>query len=182
MGTIQDLQNQEAIQKIQELVEAANVCLFATELTQAPLSVRPMSTSKVDEEGHIWFFSKKDSDKNEHILEDDQVQLLYSNNSSSEYLSLYGHAEIIRDRNKIEELWTPIVKAWFPEGKEDPSITLLKVTPQEGHYWDTKNGKIISLVKIAASVLTRKSSDNGVEGKVENISSYFPDFVRPHKR
>jgi len=167
MGTTQDLQHVEAIKKIQELVEAANVCLFATELTRAPLSVRPMSTSKVDDNGAIWFFSKKDSDKNEHIQEDDQVQLLYSNNSSSEYLSLYGHAEIVRDRNKIEELWTPIAKAWFQGGIEDPSITLLKVTPKEGHYWDTKNGKVISLIKIAASVLTGKTSDNGIEGKVK---------------
>ncbi|MDF2455772.1 MAG: ral stress protein [Cytophagaceae bacterium] len=181
MGTTQDLQNQEAIKKIQELVEAANVCLFATALNQVPLSVRPMSTSKVDEDGHIWFFSKKNSDKNEHILEDDQVQLLYSNNSSSEYLSLYGHAEIVRDRNKIEELWTPMAKAWFTEGKEDPSITLLKVTPKEGHYWDTKNGKVISLIKIAVSALTGKASDIGVEGKLENKTSYFPNFVRTHK-
>lgn len=181
MGTTQDLQNQEAIKKIQELVEAANVCLFATQLTQVPLSVRPMSTSKVDEEGHIWFFSKKDSDKNEHILEDDQVQLMYSNSGSSEYLSLYGHAEIIRDRNKIEELWTPMAKAWFTEGKEDLTITLLKVTPKEGHYWDTKNGKVISLIKIAVSALSGKPSDIGVEGKLENKSSYFPSFVRTHK-
>lgn len=181
MGTTQDLQNQEAIKKIQELVEAANVCLFATELTQAPLSVRPMSTSKVDDDGYIWFFSKKDSDKNEHILEDDQVQLLYSNNSSSEYLSLYGHAEIVRDRNKIEELWTPMAKAWFPEGKEDRSITLLKVTPKEGHYWDTKNGKVISLIKIAVSALSGKPADIGVEGKLQNNKSALPDFVRKHK-
>lgn len=179
MGTTQDLQHVEAIKKIQELVEAANVCLFATELTRAPLSVRPMSTSKVDDDGNIWFFSKKDSEKNEHIQEDDQVQLLYSHNSSSEYLSLYGHAEIVRDRNKIEELWTPIAKAWFPEGIEDPSITLLKVTPKEGHYWDTKNGKVISLIKIAVSAVTGKPSEIGVEGKVQNIKNYFPDFVHP---
>jgi len=167
MGTTQDLQQTAAIEKIQELVGAANICLFATHLTKAPVSVRPMSTSKVDDEGFIWFFSKKDSDKNEHIQEDDQVQLFYSNNSSSEYLSIFGHAEIVRDRNKIEELWTPLAKAWFTEGIDDPSITILKITPKEGYYWDTKNGKVISLIKIAASVLTGKTSDNGIEGKVK---------------
>jgi general stress protein 26 len=170
MGTTQDLQRTAAIEKIQELIDAANVCLFATELTKAPISVRPMSTSKADDQGYIWFFSKNDSDKNQHIQQNDQVQLLYSNNSSSEYLSIYGHAEIVRDKNKIAELWTPIAKAWFTEGKEDPSITLLKITPKEGHYWDTKNGKMISLIKIVASVVTGKTSDNGIEGKVKNIT------------
>lgn len=170
MGTTQNLQHKEAIEKIKELVEAANFCLFATQLTQAPISVRPMGTSKVDDDGSLWFFSKKDSDKNEHIQEDDQVQLLYSNNSSSEYLSLFGHAEIVRDRNKIEELWTPLAKAWFKEGIDDPSITLLKVTPQEGHYWDTKSGKVVSLIQIAVSAVTGKSIDNAIEGKVKNIT------------
>lgn len=170
MGTTQDLQHTAAIEKIQELVDAANICLFATQLTKAPVSVRPMSTSKVDDEGYIWFFSKNDSDKNQHIQEDDQVQLFYSNNSSSEYLSIFGRAEIVRDPNKIEELWTPMAKAWFTEGKEDPTITLLKIIPKEGYYWDTKNGKVISLIKIAVSAITGESSDNGIEGKVKNIA------------
>ena len=169
MGTTEDLQNKAAIDKIKELIEATAICLFATKLTQVPISARPMSTSQVDDQGHIWFFSKNDSDKNLHIEEDDQVQLFYSNNSSSEYLSLYGHAEILHDRSKIEELWSPIVKAWFTEGKDDPSITLLKITPKEGYYWDTKNGKVISLIKIALSAASGKNTNIGIEGKVKNM-------------
>jgi general stress protein 26 len=69
-----------------------------------------MSTSGVDEEGNIWFMSKEGSDKNLDIEHDDQVQLFYSNNGSAEYLSVYGHAEISRDREKIEELWSPLNK------------------------------------------------------------------------
>jgi general stress protein 26 len=171
MGSTRDLQRNAAIEKIQELVNTATICLFATNLTQAPVSVRPMSTSKVDDQGYIWFFSRNDSDKNKDIQQDDQVQLLYSNHASSEYLSVYGHAEIVRDRQKIEELWTPIDKAWFTKGKDDPTITLLKVTPKEGHYWDTKHNKMISLIKIAVSTIIGKTKDNSVEGKVENITA-----------
>ncbi|MEP6926878.1 MAG: pyridoxamine 5'-phosphate oxidase family protein, partial [Ginsengibacter sp.] len=89
-----------------------------------------------------------------------------SNQSSSEYLSIFGTAEIIFDKNKIEEMWSPIAKAWFTEGKDDPSISLLKVTPQEGYYWDTKNNKMISLIKIATAIVTGKTMDDGVEGKL----------------
>ena len=124
--------------------------------------------SWVHEEGNIWFLSKNDSDKNLHIAEDSRVQLFYSNGSNYEYLSIYGTAEILNDREKIKELWTPIVKAWFKEGEHDPSISLLKVTPIEAYYWDTKNNKIVSLIKIAISAITGVTKDDGgVEGTLK---------------
>jgi general stress protein 26 len=79
-------------------------------------------------------------------------------------MSIYGTAEIVFDKNKVEEMWTPIAKAWFTGGKDDPLISLIKVTPQEGYYWDTKNNKMISLVKIATAMVTGKTMDDGVEG------------------
>ena len=41
---------------------------------------------------------------------------------------------------------------------------MIKVIPQEGYYWDTKNNKVISLIKIATSIVTGKTNDDGVEG------------------
>ena len=168
MGDIKNLRNSEAIEKIKELAMAANICIFVTNLTELPLSARPMATQEVDEEGNIWFLSKNDSDKNLHIAVDNRVQLFYSNGSNYEYLSIYGTGEILDDRAKIEELWTPIVKAWFKEGQNDPSISLIKVKPSDAYYWDTKNNKMISLIKIAISALTGFTKDDGgVEGTLK---------------
>ena len=50
---------------------------------------------------------------------------------------------------------------------EDPDISLIRVTPQDGHYWDTKNGKLISTIKIAVAALTGNSMDGGVEGNLK---------------
>ncbi len=166
MGNRENLSFKEAIGKIKELVSAADICMFTTALTQLPLSARPMSTQQTDDEGNLWFFSEKESDKNEHIQVDNRVQLFYANKSSSEFLSIYGTAEISTDKQKIEQLWTPIVKTWFPEGKDDPSLTIIKVVPQDAYYWDTKNNKLVSLIKIMASMVTGKIMDDGVEGKL----------------
>jgi len=166
MGSTENLRSGEAIKKIQELAEAANTCLFTTNLTKIPLSARPMSTSKIEDDGSMWFFSRVDSDKNTDIKQDNRVQLFYANTGSSEFLSIYGTAEISTDPAKIEELWTPLAKTWFTEGKEDPAITLIKVTPEDGHYWDTKSGKIVSLLKIAVGAVIGKTMDDGLEGKV----------------
>ena len=59
-----------------------------------------------------------------------------------------GRASLSRDKVKIEELWKPIVKTWFTEGVDDPRITVIKVAPTGGYYWDTKHGNAVAGVKI----------------------------------
>ena len=163
---IKNLTNQEAIDKFKEIVSHESVCLFTTKLTEVPLTTRPMSVQKVCDQGNFWFLSPDDSEKNLEIESDPRVQLFISNRSNYEFLSVYGKATITRDRQKIDELWSDIAKAWFPKGKDDPHLTVIKVTPEEGFYWDTKDGKLISLIKIAASAITGKKMVEGVEGTV----------------
>jgi general stress protein 26 len=163
---IKNLTHGEAIDKFKELVKHESVCLFTTRLTQVPLTTRPMSVQKVCDQGNFWFLSPGDSDKNQEIAADSRVQLFISNTSNYEFLSVYGKATITRDRQKIDEFWKDIDKAWFPEGKDDPNITIIKVTPEEGFYWDTKAGKLVSFIKILSSAVTGKTMEEGVEGTI----------------
>ena len=167
MGEVKNLISAEAIDKIKKIAMDADIALFTTNLSKLPLATRPMGTLDVDDEGNLWFLSKNDSDKNHDISHDNQVQLFYSNKGSAEYLSIYGRAQILTDRTKIKEYWTPLAKAWFKEGKDDPTITLLKVTPEDAYYWDTKENKLITLVKIAFSAVTGSNVDGGIEGKIK---------------
>ncbi len=163
---VQNISRQEANEKIKELAKKADVCLFTTNLTELPLTTRPMSTRDVDDDGCIWFFSREGSNKNREITADSRVQLFYSNFSSSEYMSLYGKVTIIKDEAKAKELWSAIAKTWFNEGYDDPELTLLKVEPEDGYYWDTKDGRVISLVKMVAGAITGKELELGIEGKI----------------
>jgi general stress protein 26 len=163
---IRNLEDREAIQKLKTLVKHNNICMFITFLTEIPMQARPMSAQEVDNEGNLWFLSSKSSNKNFEIGEDARVQFFFANTGNSEYLSIYGHAEVLRDREKIEQIWSPIVKAWFQEGKDDPDLSVIKVTPEDINYWDTKNSKMVSLFKIMTSVVSGKTMDDGVEGKL----------------
>jgi general stress protein 26 len=167
MGEVTNLNRQDANKKIKELAEKADTCLFTTVLTKLPLTTRPMSTREVDDDGCLWFFSRRNSDKNREIAMDNRVQLFYSNFSSSEYMSLYGTATILTDKNKAKKLWSAIAKTWFNEGYDDPELTLIKVEPEEGYYWDTKDGKVISLLKMVAGAVVGKELNSGVEGSVK---------------
>jgi len=164
---VQNISRQKANEKIKELAKKADVCMFTTSLTKLPLITRPMSTREVDDDGSIWFFSREGSDKNLEIIADNRVQLFYSNSSSSEYMSIYGKATILKDAAKAKELWSAIAKTWFNDGYDDPELTLVKVEPEDGYYWDTKNGKVISLMKMVAGAITGKELDLGVEGKIK---------------
>ena len=167
MGEVQNLSRQEANKKIRELAKAADICLFTTNLSNLPLTTRPMSTREVDDNGVIWFFSREGSNKNNEINADKRVQLFYANSSSSEYMSLYGTVSIIKDTAKAKELWSAIAKTWFNEGYDDPELTLLKFEPQQGHYWDTKDGKVVSLLKMVAGAIAGKELVSGIEGDIK---------------
>lgn len=166
MGNIENISREEANKKIRELAEKADSCLFTTNLSALPLTTRPMSTREVDDSGCIWFFSREGSHKNKEIEKDNRVQLFYANTGSYEFMSIYGRATILKDEAKAKELWSSIAKTWFNEGYDDPELTLIKVEPEHGHYWDTKDGKMISLLKMIAGAVTGKEIETGVEGEI----------------
>jgi general stress protein 26 len=126
-----------------------------------------MSPEKIDDEGNLWFLSASDSHKNKHIAEDPSVQLLFQGSAHSDFLSINGKAEISRDKNKIDELWDGIMKTWFTEGKDDPRITVIKVMPESGYYWDTKHGQAVALVKMVIGAATGKTLDDSIEGTIK---------------
>lgn len=163
-----NLEGQEAWKKAKEIAESAKTCFLCSNIkTGLPFSTRPMSFQKFDDNGDIWFLSAVDSHKNEEISDDPFVQLLFQESAHSGFLTLYGIAEISQDKQKIEELWEPIAKTWFTEGKDDPRIRVIKVSPTQGHYWDNKHGDAIAFVKMTAGAILGKTFDDSIEGKLE---------------
>ncbi|MBK9421236.1 MAG: pyridoxamine 5'-phosphate oxidase family protein [Flavobacteriales bacterium] len=166
MSETKPLHDEDAIKKFKELVGHSPICHLLTSLDQRPIPSRPMSVQQVDDEGNFWFLSSHNSLKDEQVADDPYVQLLLANTGDSEFLSVFGTATIVMDMAKKRELWTPLAKAWFPNGVEDPDLTVLKVKPMQSYYWDTKNGKMVTLLKMAASAIIGKKSHSGVEGKI----------------
>lgn len=168
MSTIKDLSNTEAIGKLKELVADINICLFCTNLkTDDGATCRPMTAIKVCNQGNLWFFSEKNSDKNKEIQSNKYAQLFFSSPAKGSYLVVNGEAEIILDKAKIEELWTPLAKIWFKEGKEDPSISVIKVKPSNCYYWDTDGNRMVNFLKMVASVATGTNLVSGMQGELK---------------
>lgn len=163
----EDLTGVEADKKMKELAEKAESCFFCTKITSnEPLDVRPMAVQKVDDDGNFWFLSASDSHKNEAIKTDSNVQLLFQGSAHSDFLSVYGQATISTDKEKIKELWQPILKAWFTDGENDQRITVIKVAPKNGYYWDNKHGNAVAFVKTVAGAMMGKTLDDSIEGQL----------------
>ena len=163
----QDLHSNKVVEKIKELTGKASTCFFCTNVkTGMPFATRPMAIQEVDDEGNIWFLSANDSHKNQEIMVDSFVQLLFQGSDYSDFLSLHGLATISEDKAKIKELWKPILKTWFTEGEDDPRISVIKFDPDGGYYWDTKHNMAVGLVKRIAGAIMGKTMDDSIEGRI----------------
>ena len=162
-----DLQGERAIERIKDVVEKAKTCFFCTETPGWGSSgVRPMNVRKVDDQGNLWFLSAEDSHKNEELAHNPGVRLLFQGSPHSDFLFLTGQAAISRDKTKIRELWEPILRTWFTEGIDDPRITVIKVTPAEGYYWDNKHGNAVAGIKMLVGAMTGRTLDDSIEGRI----------------
>jgi general stress protein 26 len=163
-----DLFGTDAIQRIQHVVDKTQTCFFCTHALEGPTSgTRPMSVQQVGEDGILWFLSASDSHKNAEIAHSPNVDLYFQGTEHSDFLHLSGHAVISNNKAKIKELWKPILKTWFTEGEDDPRISVLKVTPLSGYYWDNKHGNVVAGVKMLIGAAIGKTLDDSIEGRLD---------------
>lgn len=156
---------QESIEKLKTLTEGIDFCMLTT-INGGQLRSRPMSTQEFGSDGELWFFTSDQTHKVDEIEADDRVNAAYSKPNDNVYVSVSGRGAIVKDRQKIEELWNPILKAWFPDGLDDPTLCLLKVSVEEAEYWDSPNSKIVQLVGFVKALVTGQQADGGDHGKV----------------
>jgi general stress protein 26 len=143
--------------------------MMTTTEPDGSLHSRPMWNQEADEAGDLWFFTRLSSPKVTEISKDGQVNLGYANPDKNDYVSISGRAEIVRDRAKIEEKWSPPLKAWFPDGKDDPQIALIRVHPDKGEYWDSPSSTIVHIYGYAKAALTGSSPAELSDTKKVNL-------------
>ena len=161
-----NLGNKEALEKLKKLVEEINICMFITNTRGDQEHTRPMATIEVEDNGLLWFYTDVRSIKVEEVTMQREVHLVYAHPGKSSYLDVWGSAEIVTDRQQVIDKWSPVVKAYFPDGANDPNLALLKVQPVEAYYWEAESGKMIHFLKMAASVVVGKRLAEGAEGSL----------------
>lgn len=163
------------LKRIGNLIKEIKIAMLATVDENGCIQSRPMATQELNPDtfdGTLWFFSKKNSHKNDQIQNDQHVTLAYSHPSKSHYVSIQGHAMISEDRELMKELWTPILKAWFPLGLNDPELTLIGVNIDTADIWDTPVSRAEQMMRVVRSAITGRPFD-------QDNNAHHINFERP---
>jgi general stress protein 26 len=157
---------QESIEKLQELIKDIDIAMLTTQDVDGSLRSRPMGTQEVEFDGDLWFFTDDETAKVYEIQHQRHVNVSYADPKSQTYVSVSGTASVVRDSAKIKELWSPLYKAWFPEGVDDPNLVLLKINVEKAEYWDSPHGTVMTMIGFVKAIVTGQSYEPGDHDKL----------------
>ena len=154
------------LKKLRKLVKGARVAMLTTVAPDGTLRSRPMATLKAPFEGDVWFFTRATTSKADEIRDNDHVNVSFADGDDNRYLSISGTASLVRDKDRLEKLWSGRLKNWFPDGRKDPDLALLRVRVDRADYWDAKTAAMVHLGGLVRSSLggdptvANRKSDN----------------------
>ena len=127
----------------------------------------PLTTqNKADDEGNeLFFFISRQGELAKSMAHDASVNVSYADPGDDNYVSVSGSGSIFENQTKKDELFNVIAKAWFPGGATDPDLALLRIDIGHVEYWDSKDSKMVQLLKMATSAVTGNPPKNMSEHK-----------------
>jgi general stress protein 26 len=154
------------LHKLAELIEEIEVAMLTTRTADGSMVSRPLQTLKLDENGELIFFTGANSHKVAELTDDPDVNLAYAHPGEHRYVSVRGRARMDRDADTIDELWSPAQKAFFPDGKDDPNLMVLRVRVRDASYWEAGN-VIERALDFARALLDESPTDIGEHGHLK---------------
>lgn len=153
---------QDQREKVRELVKEARISMLTTMTPDGRHVSRPMALQDVEFDGDLWFFTYADSDLIAQITVHPQVNVSFSDSRQNAWVSIAGTAAQVEDRARAEELWNPMLKAWFPDGLDTPNLTLVKVTGETAEYWESAHSsRVVTVLGMVKAAVTGRTPDAG---------------------
>jgi len=153
------------LQKISGLIKDIKVAMLTSE-DGGHLRSRPMVAAQKDFSGELFFFTRASASKVDEVESRSQVNVSYADADKQNYVSLSGTGEIVRDPAIVKAHWSEAMRTWFPKGKDDPDIAILKVSVDQAEYWDAPSSTMVYLYGYVKAVTTGASPHPGENEKV----------------
>ncbi len=162
-----EIQGNAGLSRLCKLIAHVSAAMLTNLDGEGNLVSRPMAPLEMDRDGAIWFFTDLRSSKVEHLR---VANLSFTDPSRGTYVSVSGKGEVFTERARIDRLWTPFARPWFPEGPDSPHLGLLRITPATAEYWDASHCKMVHVFAMAASVVAGKPVGLGEHGTLTDLS------------
>lgn len=154
-------QSLEARHKLWQMIKDMEIAMLTTVAENGCLHSRPMATQQVDvDRGELWFFTSIDSPKIAEIYHEREVGLAYASPETHRYVSVSGRAFVVRDAEKANELWSTEALTWFPQGVNDPHLSLLRIEAESAQLWDSPGATVVHLGNLLELRLPRAATQN----------------------
>lgn len=139
---------------LRKLIADTQVAMFNTVAADGTVLSRPLQTLDFDADGVLWFATDATSEKAQEIRAKPHVGLSYADRSDNSYVSISGPARLIHDQARIDALWTPAMSIFFPQGKDDPNLILIRVEIERAEYWNGPGTIVGKMLYLAAAAIT----------------------------
>jgi general stress protein 26 len=148
---------EKEVRKLRKLIKNTRIAMFTTVASDGRLRSRPMASLKGGFDGDLWFVTRSTAPKAEEIKDNQHVNVAYSDVEEERFVSISGLASLVRDADKIQELWSRRLRAWFPGGKKDPELALIRVRIDRAEVWDSKTSTMVHLEGLGAVLAKRRA-------------------------
>lgn len=155
----------QAQRRVVAMMREDRFCMVTTVGDQGRLHSHPMTPQETTDDGDVWFILDSNSSQASNVAAEKRVNVAFSDGST--WISVAGHATVRRDQAKLEELWNPVVEAWFPDGPGSEQVSLMLVESDSAEYWDGPGGRLASAIAFAKTKVTGGRPDVGRSGTVD---------------
>jgi len=156
---------QNHISRAWDIIEKARIGMLTTQF-DGGLRARPLEARADRDAGLIWFVTDKRGAKDDEIMADHDIGLVFIDEDSRAYLSITGRASVTRDTAKAKEIWKKNDDIWLQGGPDGSNVRVLRVEPVTAELWDGPSSVAGTAFEFATARLTGEKLNFGEDRKV----------------
>ena len=155
---------QNHISRAWDVIEKARIAMLTTQFAGG-LRARPLEARADRDAGLIWFVTDVRGAKDDEIIADQDIGLIFIDADSRAYLSITGRASVTRDAAKAKEIWKKTDDIWLQGGPDDPNVRVLRVEPVTAELWDGPSSAAGAAFEFTKARLTGEKLNFGANRK-----------------
>lgn len=96
---------------------------------------QPMTALFKDRHSPLWFFTTTDNSLVESLNQSDRAMAHYVSKGHDVFATLHGSLSVERSREIIDELWNAQIAQWYPGGRDDSKLCVLRLDAESAQIW-----------------------------------------------
>jgi general stress protein 26 len=128
---------------------------------------QPMTAFCEPDNRQIWFFTRTDTDLAKTAEQDIEAMFVVQAKDQGFQACIAGRLAQHFDAERMERYWNPVVAAWYPEGREDPRLTMLHLDLGDAQVWLSETNPVAFAFQIAKANATHQEPDVGESAPID---------------